>query len=265
MAPPAPGAQPPALNRTLLPSRSPFCLTDHSKFPTTTPPHTRHRSPTLTPTDSNLCRGRTAAKRDPKGLTSPCRVSAGAGVAPVRGQPRSRLAAHYLTLPCGVFQPAPVYRCRKNGISPIQTPALDSPATLAIPPDLRSSPSTASIPHRTADGPIPKTRSAHSTTAHPSLPRTGLRRRRKRASHLFKHPPPPAQPPSPPRPISAPAPAPPRSLTARLTARSRNPACLPDHSPSPASAAAWSMCAHRHMYVTGDRGGVRSPPLTSVI
>ena len=36
MAPPAPGAQPPALNRTLLPSRSPSCLTDHSKFPTTT-------------------------------------------------------------------------------------------------------------------------------------------------------------------------------------------------------------------------------------
>ena len=113
MAPPAPGAQPPALNRTLLPSRSPSCLTDHSKFPTTT------RTP---------------------------------------------------------------LRTAENGISPIRTPAPACPATLATPPDLRSSPSTASIPHRTADGPIPKTRSAHSTTAHPSLPRTGLRRRKKRSS-----------------------------------------------------------------------------------
>ena len=198
-------------------------------------------------------------------MISPCRVSAGASVAPVRGQPRSRLAAHYLTLPCVFFsqrpctgagkmasclfkhppstaqppspsrpisapapapprsltarltararnpalpaqpQPipashAPLAQAQENGISPIRTPAPACPATLATPPDLRSSPSTASIPHRTADSP-----------------------------------------------------------------RSRNPACLPDHSPSPASAAAWSLCAHRHMHVTGDRGGVRSPPLTSLI
>jgi hypothetical protein len=192
------------------------------------------------------------APAPPRSLTA--RLTARARNPALPAQPQPIPASH-----------APLAQAQENGISPIRTPAPACPATLATPPDLRSSPSTASIPHRTADGPIPKTRSAHSTTAHPSLPRTGLRRRRKRASHLFKHPPPPAQPPSPPRPISAPAPAPPRSLTARLTARSRNPACLPDHSPSPASAAAWSLCAHRHMYVTGDRGGVRSPPLTSLI
>ena len=120
----------------------------------------------------------------PRSLTA--RLTARARNTALPAQPQPIPASH-----------APLAQAQENGISPIRTPAPACPATLATPPDLRSSPSTASIPHRTADGPIPKTRSAHSTTAHPSLPRTGLRRRRKRASHLFKHPPSPAQPPSP--------------------------------------------------------------------
>ena len=64
-----------------------------------------------------------------------------------------------------------------------------------------------------------------------------LRRRKKMVSHLFKHPLLPAQSPSPPRPISAPALAPPRSLIARLTVRARKPALPAQPQPIPASLA----------------------------